>query len=34
LIIKGIDASEAMYESMLLRGFQGRFHDRGDQERE
>ncbi len=34
LIIKGIDASEAMYESMLLRGFQGRFHDREDQERE
>jgi cobalt/nickel transport system permease protein len=34
LIIKGIDASEAMYESMLLRGFQGRFHDRGDEERE
>jgi energy-coupling factor transporter transmembrane protein EcfT len=34
LIIKGIDASEAMYESMLLRGFQGRFHDRGDKESE
>jgi len=28
LIIKGIDASEKMYESMLLRGFNGKIHYR------
>jgi cobalt/nickel transport system permease protein len=28
LIIKGIDASEKMYESMLLRGFKGKIHYR------
>lgn len=28
LIIKGIDASEKMYESMLLRGFTGKIHYR------
>jgi len=28
LIIKGIDASEKMYESMLLRGFKGEIHYR------
>jgi len=30
LIIKGIDASEKMYESMLLRGFKNKIHYRGD----
>jgi len=30
LIIKGIDASERMYESMNLRGFQNRIHYRGE----
>jgi cobalt/nickel transport system permease protein len=30
LIIKGIDASEKMYESMVLRGFEGRIHYRGE----
>ncbi len=30
LIIKGIDASEKMYESMLLRGFKNRIHYRGE----
>jgi len=30
LIIKGIDASEKMYESMVLRGFENRIHFRGD----
>jgi cobalt/nickel transport system permease protein len=30
LIIKGIDASEKMYESMVLRGFQGKIHYRGE----
>lgn len=34
LIIKGIDASEAMYESLLLRGFEGKFHDGRNQKRE
>lgn len=29
LIIKGIDASEKMYESMMLRGFKGKIHYRG-----
>ena len=29
LIIKGIDASEKMYESMVLRGFKGKIHYRG-----
>lgn len=28
LILKGIDASEKMYESMLLRGFKGKIHYR------
>jgi len=28
LIIKGIDASEKMYESMVLRGFKGKVHHR------
>ncbi len=28
LIIKGIDASEKMYESMMLRGFKGKIHYR------
>ncbi len=28
LIIKGIDASEKMYESMVLRGFEGKVHHR------
>jgi energy-coupling factor transporter transmembrane protein EcfT len=28
LIIKGIDASEKMYESMVLRGFKGEIHYR------
>jgi len=30
LIIKGIDASEKMYESMVLRGFKGEIHYRRD----
>ncbi|HUL31417.1 MAG TPA: energy-coupling factor transporter transmembrane component T [Thermodesulfobacteriota bacterium] len=30
LIIKGIDASEKMYESMMLRGFEGKIHYRGE----
>jgi cobalt/nickel transport system permease protein len=30
LIIQGIDASEKMYESMLLRGFKGKIHYRGE----
>ncbi len=30
LIIKGIDASEKMYETMLLRGFKNRIHYRGE----
>jgi cobalt/nickel transport system permease protein len=30
LIIKGIDASEKMYESMVLRGFKGKIHYRGE----
>ncbi|NWF92560.1 MAG: hypothetical protein HXY46_06555 [Syntrophaceae bacterium] len=30
LIIKGIDASEKMYESMVLRGFKDRIHYRGE----
>lgn len=30
LIIKGIDASEKMYESMLLRGFKNRIYYRGE----
>ena len=30
LIIKGIDASEKMYESMVLRGFEGKIHYRGE----
>ena len=30
LIIKGIDASEKMYESMALRGFKNRIHYRGE----
>ena len=30
LIIRGIDASEKMYESMLLRGFKDRIHYRGE----
>ena len=30
LIIKGIDASEKMYESMVLRGFEGKIHHRGE----
>jgi len=30
LIIKGIDASERMYESMVLRGFEGKIHYRGE----
>jgi cobalt/nickel transport system permease protein len=29
LIIQGIDASERMYESMVLRGFKGKIHYRG-----
>jgi len=29
LIIQGIDASEKMYESMVLRGFKGKIHYRG-----
>lgn len=34
LIIKGIDASERMYESMLLRGFEGKIRYRGEKDRE
>ena len=30
LIIKGIDASEKMYESMVLRGFKRKIHYRGE----
>jgi cobalt/nickel transport system permease protein len=30
LIIKGIDASEKMYESMLIRGFKNKIHYRGE----
>ncbi len=30
LIIRGIDASEKMYESMVLRGFEGKIHYRGE----
>ena len=30
LIIKGIDNSEKMYESMMLRGFRNKIHYRGD----
>jgi cobalt/nickel transport system permease protein len=30
LIIKGIDASEKMYEAMVLRGFENKIHYRGD----
>ena len=30
LIIRGIDASEKMYESMGIRGFEGKIHYRGD----
>jgi energy-coupling factor transporter transmembrane protein EcfT len=30
LIIKGMDASEKMYESMVLRGFKNRIHYRGE----
>ncbi len=30
LIIQGIDASEKMYESMVLRGFTGKIHYRGE----
>jgi energy-coupling factor transporter transmembrane protein EcfT len=30
LIIKGIDASEKMYESMVLRGFKDKIHYRGE----
>jgi len=30
LIIKGIDASERMYESMVLRGFKDKIHYRGE----
>ncbi len=30
LIIKGIDASEKMYEAMLLRGFKGEIHYKGE----
>ena len=30
LIIKGIDASERMYESMVLRGFENKIHDKGE----
>ena len=30
LIIQGIDASEKMYESMLIRGFKGKIHYRGE----
>jgi len=30
LLIKGIDASEEMYESMMLRGFKNKIHYRGE----
>ncbi len=30
LIIRGIDASEKMYESMVIRGFEGKVHYRGE----
>jgi energy-coupling factor transporter transmembrane protein EcfT len=30
LVIQGIDASEKMYESMVLRGFKGKIHYRGE----
>ena len=30
LLIKGMDASEKMYESMILRGFENKIHYRGD----
>jgi cobalt/nickel transport system permease protein len=30
LVIKGIDASEKMYESMMLRGFRNKIHYRGE----
>jgi cobalt/nickel transport system permease protein len=30
LILQGIDASEKMYESMVLRGFKGKIHYRGE----
>jgi energy-coupling factor transporter transmembrane protein EcfT len=30
LIIKGMDAGEKMYESMVLRGFENKIHGRGD----
>jgi energy-coupling factor transporter transmembrane protein EcfT len=30
LIIRGIDASEKMYESMILRGFKDKIHYRGE----
>jgi hypothetical protein len=30
LIIKGIDGSERMYESMTLRGFKNKIHYRGE----
>jgi len=30
LIIKGIDASESMYEAMVLRGFKNKIHYRGE----
>ena len=30
LILKGIDNSEKMYESMMLRGFKGKIHYRGE----
>jgi energy-coupling factor transporter transmembrane protein EcfT len=30
LIIKGIDASEKMYESMVIRGFKNKIHYRGE----
>ena len=34
LILKGIDASERMYESMVLRGFEGKIHYRGEKDRD
>ena len=30
LIIQGMDASEKMYESMVLRGFKNKIHYRGE----
>ncbi len=33
LILKGIDASERMYESMVLRGFEGKIRYRGEKDR-